>query len=463
VSLVDTSAAAGDLLARVSLARGRPLDSLLSMSNEQGAGGTATTDAIPRLTPSSPFSVVRGLVLRLVRRWAHWGLIAFFLSAAGCHRTETPEPRDAASTVSMASDSGGGMDPDAAHAGPGAEPTGTSRERPTCAEPRALTQLQTHRPPLEWLAGDILFDGKRAFDPATMASIPVPPRPEEPSLPPRLPQRMGGDTLERRGAFLARVGPDGTVRFRTPLRPSETFATLENGRWLVIDAGQADDASTLYRVVDGDRGVPIGGRFVSVRGDVALVARDLGVRATNLASGKRLADVDACAAGGAVTFSLSDDGRFVICDSTRLGSTYTEVLHPKNDFGVSTSALFSGDGAYMLDTSSADASTDNALVADVSRLDLNAWKGRIVAKDIPATDAATGMTQTLAVPLAICGRGELFAIVGRRELSVYRGDGSRVASAPAMHGGVLAFSASGTYVMQSRAGASTIYRLEVAE
>jgi hypothetical protein len=59
------------------------------------------------------------------------------------------------------------------------------------------------------------------------------------------------------------------------------------------------------------------------------------------------------------------------------------------------------------------------------------------------------------------GQRELFAVVVPREFAVYDGrTGERLAHAPAMPGGALAFDPSGRYLMQSRRGASTIYRLE---
>ena len=104
------------------------------------------------------------------------------------------------------------------------------------------------------------------------------------------------------------------------------------------------------------------------------------------------------------------------------------------------------------------------------------WGSNLISEDrVEWTSAETGRTVTLTkdvphvtddqpltltVPVAFCGEGKLFAIVTKKELVVYRGDARRLALAGAMPGGEIAFSRSGRYVLDERAGAATVYRLE---
>ena len=78
----------------------------------------------------------------------------------------------------------------------------------------------------------------------------------------------------------------------------------------------------------------------------------------------------------------------------------------------------------------------------------------------PATEDTPPLSPPI-VPVAFCGEGQLFAIVTRHDLVIHRGkDGARLASARAMPGGGIEFSASGRYVLFTRAGAATVYRLD---
>ena len=96
---------------------------------------------------------------------------------------------------------------------------------------------------------------------------------------------------------------------------------------------------------------------------------------------------------------------------------------------------------------------------NAARLDMNTDAQKTLTADVHVPKDFNDTTPN--TPVAFCGQGALIAIVTLHEMAVYRGtDGARLAGAPAMPGGTLAFDRSGRFLLQSRAGASTVYRLE---
>jgi hypothetical protein len=203
------------------------------------------------------------------------------------------------------------------------------------------------------------------------------------------------------------------------------------------------------------------GRYDQVVGDFGLIAdQDASARVENVRTHKLIVSAPVCTAGGAWEFSLSPTGRFLLCES-RDGTAVID-LHPahggvsKDWCGLGKGSSLSPNDRYTVDVPVLVPS-ENGDIPDTTR--------------ITRTDIDTGRPLTLLQAprpeyddpyrAAFCGAGQIFVVSGEDEIVVFRSDGTRLASAPAMRGGVVSFSASGHYVSQSRGDATTVFRLDL--
>ncbi len=319
-----------------------------------------------------------------------------------------------------------------------------------CLPPSRITQLGTIKKDVGW-HGDLVSHDNEHFDPETLDEVSPPAPAHLSSLHPTDLLATGERVEQRRRILLA-----GARKLQ--LDEGMRFDRVENGRWIVIALD--DDAERSVRIIDALGRTKDTRTYVAVRGDLAAFAdpSTMGVSVTNLVThATLLKDAQLCTAGGMWSWSLSS--RFLWCNSNRSGSTGHDLRTGKT-FEVGQSAFTSPDESYLVRVPGVGWGS-NLISEDLVEW-TSAGSGRTVTltKDVPhATDQMTPLTST--VPVAFCGEGKLFAIATRKELVVYRGvDAKRLAAARAMPGGTIEFSRSGRYILDKRAGAATVYRLD---
>ncbi len=317
-----------------------------------------------------------------------------------------------------------------------------------CFEPSRVTQLGTIKNEKVVWDDDLVSDGAKHFDPETLAAVPPPPRTIKHGTTNLL---ATGERVEQSGTTLI-----AGARKLPKLEKGESLERVESERWIVITPG--DEQRTLH-VIDGLAGKRDARAYVAVRGDLAAWEdpTTMGVTVSNLVTHATvLKDAALCTAGGTWDWSLSS--RYLWCNSNRGGSTGYD-LHGGKTFYVGQSASMSPDERYVVRVPGVGWGSNLVSEDHVEWTSADTGRTVTLTKDVPhATDDQPPLTST--VPVAFCGDGKLFAIVTKKELVVYRADARRLASAGAMPGGAIAFSRSGRYVLDERAGAATVYRLE---
>jgi hypothetical protein len=366
----------------------------------------------------------------------------------GCHGARSQTDAAAASVAAPPPSS-------AAPAGSGAEASdgGSDASAVTlarCFEPSRVTQLGTLESERVAWRHDVVCEGPRCFDPETLAVVPARAAAAASSQPTDL--LATGERVEQRGNTLL-----AGARALPKLAKGERFDRVENGRWIVIASG---DDERAFHVIDGLAGTRNARAYVAVLEDLAAWEdpATAGVTVSNLATHATvLKDAALCTAGGTWGWSLSP--RFLWCNSNRGGSTGYELRTGKTFF-VGQSASMSPDERYVVRVPGVGWGGDLISEDHVEWTSVDTGRTVTLTRDVPrATDQTTPMTST--VPVAFCGDGKLFAIITRKELVVYRGsDAKRLAGAGAMPGGDTAFSRSGRYLLDKRAGAATVYRLD---
>ena len=270
-------------------------------------------------------------------------------------------------------------------------------EREACAEPTRLVQLGTVHD-LAHFEGDLLATQTQTFDPETLAPI-------------------------------GKVAPVADER-----------------AWSEGD----DDEGPKHVVRDGH--------------ELELVTKDCRARVVDKTAKKEVVDTFCCAAGGTLDSYFSSTGRFLVCDASRSGLVLTDLTVPRP---ATEKALSFLPGTYV--------SPDDSYAV---RIPVNAWSGPTPDMITYTSLATSKKTRVWSARMLepsdgelhpdpdgfgvdFCGNGALFAVSGDLGVAVFRGsDATRLASAPARKGGSISFSASGRWISQSRAGATTIYRLE---
>lgn len=321
-----------------------------------------------------------------------------------------------------------------------------------CFEPAHITQLGTLKDDKVLWDEDVLSNGKEHFDPETLAVVPAPVHLAQPAQPTDL--LATGERVSGVGDMVS-----AGARWKKKLKPDEHFLRVENGRWVVVGAG---DVVMSERVIDGMTGKLVDTRtYVDVRGDLGAATSDDGSSVTvwslvtHLPGAVKNAGI--CSAGGLIDWSLTN--RFLQCDSNRGGATVHDLRTGKETF-VGQATAMSPDERYFV-TVPGKGWGENLISADrVTFHGFDTNRDVLVSRDVPpATDSTVALQTT--VPVAFCGDGTLFAIVGRREVAVYRGaDATRLAGTGAMPGGELLFSDAGRYLVHKRAGAATVFRLD---
>jgi hypothetical protein len=397
-----------------------------------------------------------------MNKFPGWLFAACALTAYACTpRSTTTSPNTSSASKVAASASASTAPSVAASASAPTPPV-----RATCAEPASLKQLQSHKGELHW-DGDDLVDAHYFYDPETLQASPRTPK----IVAPLLPMPIGSDTLEQRGAAIVRVDSAGNVLWKTPIGAKETVRSLEDARWLVIDTGTRERpryegaplGGPYYRVVDATTGATPKGTYLAIQGHYLgdYGSNGLEARVIDLESGKVVAYTPACAAGGVWEYSLSNTGRFLVCEANRGRSRFWDAKRAGRDapiggFGVSLAP----NDTYAIAVPAIGGFVSEASLTEVVRVDLNSDAQKALTSDVHVPKDFNDTTPN--TPVAFCGQGALFAIVTLHEIAVYRGaDGVRLAGTPAMPGGTLAFDRSGRYLLQSRAGASTVYRLDI--
>lgn len=192
----------------------------------------------------------------------------------------------------------------------------------------------------------------------------------------------------------------------------------------------------------------------------------------DVATKKVLLKAPICSAGGAIGFTFSKTGRFLICDSSRSGQMLWDLNVPSPNpdkplsWGAATSdpSLFvSPNDAYAIATPVLGFGTELPSRDAIVYFDLNTHKDKSLGAAPIAVPDKDGNLPNPSLPfgVAFCGEGALFVVAESKELAVYRGaDAQKLASAPSLQGGDVSFSASGRYVSQTRGHATTVYRLE---
>jgi len=165
-----------------------------------------------------------------------------------------------------------------------------------CAPPSKIVQLQTLRgEDITW-AHDLVFDGKRYYEPEALTEVPAPAR----SAP-----RTELDA--------------GDSRWQAKLHKGESLLRIESGRWVVVECADSTlngvkDAHA-ERVIDATTGKEDPRRWITVEGDHALMASsdDPSVVVWDLAKNVEMLRANPCAAGGMWEWALLGD--FLICGS----------------------------------------------------------------------------------------------------------------------------------------------------
>jgi hypothetical protein len=318
-----------------------------------------------------------------------------------------------------------------------------------CFEPSRITQLGTMKNDKASWDGELVSDGVKRFDPETLGEVPVPVR-THPSKAPTDLLATGERVEQRRTTLLA-----GARKLRS-LDEDMTFDRVENGRWIVLATG---DGEPRFHILDGLARKMDAREYVAVHGDLAAFeGESMTVSVMNLVTHKEVVkDVSVCTAGGMWSWELSS--RFLWCNSNRGGWVGTDLRSGKT-FDVGQSAFVALDESYLVRVPGVGMPGNLISEDHVEWASANTGRTVTLTKDVVrATDQTTPLTST--VPLAFCGEGKLFAIATRKELVVYRGaDARRLAAAGAKPGGAISFSRSGRYLIDARAGAATVYRLE---
>ncbi|HEX4517008.1 MAG TPA: hypothetical protein VH054_25850 [Polyangiaceae bacterium] len=319
-----------------------------------------------------------------------------------------------------------------------------------CFEPSRITQLGTMKNDKVSWDGELVSDGVKRFDPETLGEVPVPARTHRlQALHAPTDLLATGERVEQHGTTLLA----GARKLR--LGKDMTFDRVENGRWIVLATG---DGEPRFHILDGLTGKMDAREYVAVRGDLAAFeGESMTVTVTNRVTHKEVVkDVSVCTAGGAWSWELSP--RFLWCTSSRSGAVGTD-LRTGTTFDVGQSAFVALDESYLVRVPGIGLPGNVISEDHVEWASAETGRTLTLTKDVePATDQTPPLTK---VPVAFCGEGKLFAIVTRKELVVYRGaDARRLSAARAMPGGAIAFSRSGRYLIDARAGAATVYRLE---
>jgi hypothetical protein len=364
------------------------------------------------------------------------------LCLAACS-TSRSQPLDAATSVSP---------PVASSAAPieSSAPSDAAAPLAECFEPSRVTQLGTIKNQAVFWRDDLVFDGTSAFDPETLASVPTPVR-TTPISRERSDLLLTGERVEQMGTTLV-----AGARKVAKLAKGERFDFVANKRFIVVSAA---DVETDLHLIDGLTGKRDARTYIAVGDDlVAFQDEVTGITVRNISTHAIiLKDIGPCAAGGTWTWSISP--RFLWCDSNRGGRTGYD-LHTGKAFEVGQSAFTSPDERYVVRVPGVGWGSN--LISEGHAEWTSADTGRTVTltKDVPhATEDTEPLTSTM--PVAFCGTGKLFAIVTKRDLEIHRGaDGKRLAVARSMPGGALEFSKSGRWILDKRAGAATVYRLE---
>jgi hypothetical protein len=322
-------------------------------------------------------------------------------------------------------------------------------ELPRCFEPKRIVQRGTVKDDTATWNGDFVLTRTTHLDPETLA-------PHAP--PPRVSRRddtfiATGERVEARNGHVI-----AGVRWSRELDPeSESFGRVEGLRWVVITT--PGKRHMVERVIDGLSGRVDPRRFEGILGDRAILESETDSDATvvNLATGKLVRHQPPCTAGERVDWSLSPG--FLECASNRFGANLF-ALDGGKDISVDQATSLSPDHRYLVHRPGV--SWEGSLLSPdrVSYERVGGGRTITLTKDVPpVTEESPRLSVT--VPIAFCGEGELFAIVTQRDLVIHRGkDGARLASARAMPDGGIEFSASGRYVLFTRAGAATVYRLD---
>jgi hypothetical protein len=187
---------------------------------------------------------------------------------------------------------------------------------------------------------------------------------------------------------------------------------------------------------------------------------------TDVATGRVILQVGPCAAGGFITFELSNTGRYLVCDSNRAGLWLWDLRSPhpdpapQPDSDTLLSAVVGGPGWRL--------SPNDVYAVDVPVFPFAVEKPsgdtiryyNLERRRSQSLSAAPALDRETPYDIAFCGDGSIFAVSGEHELTIYRGsDGKRLAGAPAKKGGKIVFSASGRYLSQARSGWTTVYKL----
>ena len=275
--------------------------------------------------------------------------------------------------------------------------------RADCAEPSKLTQLGTVSD-VGVFAGESLIGQKHSYDPETLAASERPNAPASPSK-----------------AF-------------TPSR----YSQIVNGVGLIAPDPTSD------------------------------------ARVENVTTHQKILAVDLCNAGGTWTYSLSTTGRFLICNSNRAGLTLWDLhaAHPSKDKSVDVGWADGpiGEGLFIAPNDSYAVAvpvlswgSNEPTRASITYFNFDSRKSKSLAKaPDPENDVNSEGEDAHPYRIEFCGAGDLFAASGYKELTVFRGkDGTRLAGAPALKGGIISFSASGKYLSQNRNGKTTIFRLDL--
>jgi hypothetical protein len=291
---------------------------------------------------------------------------------------------------------------------------------------------------------DLIAEGTTRFDPETLAQAT---RPAHKGMPRQSDLLATGERVEQFQDVLVAGAR------KLPSLEGTTFDRVENGRWIV---GTFTRGNTV-RVVDGLTRTLDPKMYVAVHGDLA-VSTDptyLDATVTNMLTHTTV--LQAVCADSTDSWSLSS--RFLWCESSGAGPTGFD-LHTGARLDVGLSARMSPDESYLVRVPGAGEEGTLISADHVEWTSAHTRRTVIVTKDVPpATDKTQSYTST--VPFAFCGDGQLFAIVTRRDLVIHRGsDAKQLASARAMPGGSIAFSRSGRYILFTRAGAATVYRLD---
>ena len=175
-----------------------------------------------------------------------------------------------------------------------------------------------------------------------------------------------------------------------------------------------------------------------------------------------------CNAGGTFAYSLSQTGRFLICNSNRSGISVIDLRAPPPKTGFPWTELGEGtflspNDEYVVRVPVIDWGTGEPTTQDVVHVDLDSKRSKKIAPaPLQRLHEENPVLPANPYSVAFCADGSIFVASAGREVAVFRGrDGSRLASAPSMKGGTVSFSASGRYVSQTRGNETTIFRLEM--